>query len=297
MFTNKAIEKLQIRGDKVDSQGSYYWVRIYDYAFERDMYEKGTMLDEYYLEGVLGGREVVKKEVKNRYCSNSSASLKFAKPKRQSNGIYAIVMDSTKFYYDRFYFTINTHCFWCHTPISGKASEFPRSYIGEGHFYESTDEMFTDLEETAYLCSYKCKSLLNSSQNTGSEGVFQSKEEGRNGEVFGYIYLIYNRLEDTYYIGQTRFMPFFRWQEHVKDGSKGDISNLSFTVLAEVNRNKGQNDEQNQTFLNNIEAWWIAKYLHEQYKVFNITKPKITIQYLKDKFQEMVLKQSLLLID
>jgi hypothetical protein len=86
-------------------------------------------------------------------------------------------------------------------------------------------------------------------------------------------------------------MPFFRWQEHVKDGGKGSISDLIFSVLSEVRRNKKQSEDQNQVYLNNIEAWWIAKYQHEQRKTFNITKPRITIEELKNRFNDMVFRQ------
>jgi hypothetical protein len=263
---------------------NYFWVRVYDYNHDRDRYEKGTMLDEFYL---IGEREVVKQIVKDKYCSATSSQMRFAKPKKETDGIYAIVMDSDKFFYDRFTISINTVCFWCHVPIVGKASEFPRANISGSW----KDEDLTDLEKTAYFCKYDCKSHFLYSQNPVGEGEWQSKEAGQDGEIFGYIYLMYNRGENIYYIGQTRFMPFFRWQEHIKGGEKGDISDLSFSVLAQIGRNKLQCDQENQIYLNNIEAWWIAKYQHEQHKVFNLTKPKLTIEYLKDRFNDMVIKQ------
>jgi hypothetical protein len=274
---------------------NYYWVRVYDYVHERDMFEKGTKLDEFYLKDVSSGREGAKQAVKGRYCSRTSGGIRFTKPKKQTDGLYAIVMDSTKFYYDRFNAEVDTLCFWCHEPVKGKACEYPRAYIGDDYGYDSTDDVFGDLNKTAYFCKYDCKSHFHNNLRN-DEGEFQVKEEGQNGNVFGYIYLIYNRAQNVYYVGQTRFMPFFRWQEHVKDGSKGEISDLSFSTLAEVMRNKHQNDEQNQLYLNSIEAWWIAKFQQERYEVFNISKPKITIEYLKNRFKDMVLKQEELML-
>lgn len=266
---------------------NYFWIRIYDYNFERDKGEKGTLLDEFYLKDIEGGREKVKEQVCERYCHNTSQDLKFAKP-RKKDGIYAIIMDSDKFFYERFYATVDTYCFCCHKPVKGKASEFPREYIGESSYYDFDDSRFTDLDKTAYFCTYDCKREFQEIRSN-REGEFQAKEEGRNGEVFGYIYQIYNRKEDTYYIGQTRYMPFFRWQEHVKDGGKGDITDLSFSVLAEVNRSSNQDEDQQ--YLNSIEAWWIEKYKSDQHQVFNISKPKITIANLKERFQDMIEKQ------
>lgn len=273
----------------MDKKTTYYWVRIYDYEFDRHGLEKGTLLDEFYLTDINGGREEAKLKVIERYCTNTAEQLKFAKPKKK-NGIYAIVMESEKYWYDRFYTTIDTWCFWCSRPIKGKASEFPRAYIGEGLYYDSKDDVFTDLTQTAYFCTTNCEIHFKRSQKS-DEGEFQVKEEGNNGDIFGYIYLIYNRAKNHYYIGQTRYLPFFRWQEHVKEGKKGHINDLSFSVLTEVSRNKSCNDQQNQQYLNSMESWWIEKYKFEGHQVFNISKPKITIEQLKERFNDMVIRQ------
>jgi len=268
----------------------YWWIRIFDYAFERDGHEKGTMLDEFYIKEADNDREKAKDAVREKYTSSISQQIKFAKPKKK-DGIYAVILDSSKFYYDRFYAQVDSLCFWCYKPVKGKASEFPREYIGEGDRWNDINyDEFGDLSKTAYYCTPSCKKhYVQSQRSVDHEGEFQEKEKGRQGSVFGYVYLIYNRSEDIYYIGQTRFMPFFRWQEHVKDGSKGDICDLTFSVLTEVNRS--HNEEHDQQYLNSIEAWWINKYEYEGLKVFNISRPKITIRDLKEKFNQMVLKQ------
>lgn len=268
----------------------YFWVRVFEYDHNRDQFEKGIMLDEFYLKDVPN-RDEAKKMVKERYCNSTASELKFSKPKKDRNGIYAIVMDSDKYWYDRFYLMIDTYCFWCHKPVKGKASEFPRACINEQGRYMNAEDALSDLNQTAYFCTYDHRSQFNGSQHSGSEGEFQEKEEGRNGAVFGYIYLIYNRAEDIYYIGQTRFMPFFRWQEHVRDGSKGAIGDLTFCVLAEINRDKTLSDEENQQLLSSIEGWWISKYEQERYNVKNVTRPKITVESLKQRFNDMVIRQ------
>lgn len=69
---------------------------------------------------------------------------------------------------------------------------------------------------------------------------------------------------------------------------------LVFSVLAEVRGNKHLNTEDNQKYLNSLEAWWIRKYLAEGFNVKNITKPAITINRLKQRFNEMVSKKTTL---
>jgi hypothetical protein len=278
------------------TNSNYYWVRVYDYVAVRDTINKGTMLDEFYLKDVTGGREAVKKIVKDRYSSSTPLKFSFAKPKKETDGIYAIVMDSTRNFYDRFYVTIDTLCFWCHTPIKGKASEFPKVSIGKHAWFEHSEDMYNP-DLAAYFCKHDCKARFSNSQRADSEGEYQLKEEGNNGNTFGYIYLIYNRTENLYYIGQTRYMPFFRWQEHIKEAKKGDINDLTFSVLAEIHKDTSKTEEENQQYLNSIEGWWIGKYKQEHYDVFNISKPKITLQHLKDRFNEMVIKQEQLILD
>ena len=78
-------------------------------------------------------------------------------------------------------------------------------------------------------------------------------------------------------------MPFFRWQEHDKQHIKGDITDLTFEVVTEVR-------VKSQEYLNSIEAWWIRKFIDEYGKenVFNISVPKITIEYLKREYAKIV---------
>lgn len=86
-----------------------------------------------------------------------------------------------------------------------------------------------------------------------------------------------------HYIGQTVYMPFFRWQEHVKSGLKGNITDLVFETITEVR-------VKSQEYLNNIEAWWIQKYIDEYGKdhVMNITVPKITLEDLAVEYSKIV---------
>jgi hypothetical protein len=51
---------------------------VYDYNQERDQYEKGTMLDEFYLKELVGGREEVKQTVRDKYCSDIALILQLS---------------------------------------------------------------------------------------------------------------------------------------------------------------------------------------------------------------------------
>lgn len=256
---------------------NYFWVRIFDYKTDDELKEctdvdvwearRGTLLDEYYLCGEDMSRDEAKNEVKKK-----SSVSRFAKP-RKCSGIYALVMDSNQFFYERFNVDVDTICFNCHKPIKGKQKDFPYITADNGEKY--------------YFCSYDCRAKTNSKINPYYEGEFQSREGyENNGGVYGYIYHIYNRKTNMHYIGQTVYMPFFRWQEHVKSGLKGDITDLTFETVTEVR-------VKSQEYLNNIEAWWIRKFIEEYGKdhVMNITVPKITLEDLAKEYSKIVAGQ------
>lgn len=207
-------------------------------------------------------------EAKDEVKKKSSIS-RFAKP-RKGNGIYALVMDSNQFFYERFNIEVDTICFNCHKSIKGKQKDF--SYIT------------ADGGKKYYFCSYGCRAETSSKINPYYEGEFQTREGYEsNGGVYGYIYHIYNRKTNMHYIGQTVYMPFFRWQEHVKSGLKGNITDLVFETITEVR-------VKSQEYLNNIEAWWIRKYIDEYGRnhVMNITVPKITLEDLAVEYSKIV---------
>lgn len=256
---------------------NYYWIRVFQYDRERDSYEKGILLDEFYLKGEELSKNDVKSTIKNKYVGDTADVIKFAKPTKKG-GLYALVMESNKFFYDRFYLEIDTYCFHCHKHIKGKAANFPR--ISDDYF----DTDLEDSKRTYYFCSYDCKNKL--LKGMRYEGEFQEKEKLSN--IYGYIYLLYNRIENKYYIGQTRYLPFFRWQEHIKSGLKGDITDITFSVLAEI---KESTKQDNQGVLNNIEAWWIQKFIEEGYEVQNITIPKLSMDDYKKMFSEMISRE------
>lgn len=254
---------------------NYWWIRIFDYRIDAELKEhtddftwgnfKGTMLDEYYLCGEDMSRDKVKQEVRQR-----SGVERFAKP-RKSDGIYALIMESNQFFYDRFNVEVDTLCFNCHKPIKGKLKDFPR---------------MVHEDESYCFCCYDCRRETDKKLYS-PEGEFQEREDYKsNGGVYGYIYHIYNRKTNMHYVGQTIYMPFFRWQEHVKSGLKGDICDLVFETITEVR-------VKSQEYLNSIEAWWIRKYIEDygRERVINITVPKITIEELIREYSKIVAGQ------
>jgi hypothetical protein len=232
----------------------------------------------------LCGETLSREECKQQVRERSNVNM-FAKPKKGKSGIYAIVMDSDRFFYDRYTVEIDTYCFNCHKPIKGHAKDFPKFdpvYYDERFDTEAENQIEYNTDEKFHFCSYTCKQET-TSRLRGDEGEWQVREGYNKTGAFGYIYHIYNRTENKHYIGQTKYMPFFRWQEHVKAQQKGDICDLVFETITKV-------PVKSQEYLNNIEAWWIQKYIdgYGKENVMNLTNPKITVSHLVEQYNNMI---------
>ncbi|MDR0948885.1 MAG: hypothetical protein LBM69_05165, partial [Lachnospiraceae bacterium] len=111
---------------------NYFWVRIFiktgqdDECTDSKSHDKGGMIDEYYLFGENLTRDEAKRLVKERNGVN-----RFAKLRSGEAGTYAIVMDSSKNYYDYFAREVDDVCFHCHKQIKGKAKLFPKEMVEE----------------------------------------------------------------------------------------------------------------------------------------------------------------------
>ncbi len=112
-----------------------------------------------------------------------------------------------------------------------------------------------------------------------------------------YIYHLYNRADNCHYVGQTRFLPFFRWQEHVKSGLKGDIEDLVFSVLTKVRRQSGASEQDNRQYLTNMESWWINKFVEEGHQVVNLTQPQITEATLREQYNTLIARKAQLSLE
>lgn len=297
----------------------YFWIRIFDFKIDEEMQNysnncdyfttcgsKGTLLDEYYLKGTS---EELNKENIKEIVTKKSGIKKFAKP-RKKGGIYALIIPSNEHFYNRFTKTIDDYCFNpnCKKHIVGKEKDFPTisSYkycsskdIDENYYKKEKEINNENLENNKkkirpyyYCCSYDCKYELEK-KLWQFEGEFQEREDYHtNGGNFGYIYHIYNRKTNKHYIGQTIYMPFFRWQEHIKSGLKGDICDLVFEVITSVK-------VKSQHYLNNIEAWWINKFIEDygRENVINITIPKLTMEDLVLEYEKIILEQEQVKLD
>lgn len=264
----------------------YFWIRVFVYSLENDATEKGKMVEELYEKNVE--KEVIKENLRNIYGKN----LKFRKPK--SDGIYAIIMESSKFFYERDK-PVDTICLNCLKEVRGRRSEFPMMDISNPHdvnSYVDFDSCNLDnYKEVAYFCNHTCKDeYYKKSKGYDTDLEFQEREKEvrNNKEIGGYIYELYNRRTNIYYVGQTKYLPFFRWQDHVKSKLKGQLTELTFRVLTEVCKEED---------INNLEAWWIHQYKDEGKEVYNLVQPRFERKEWEDLYKQRLIAKGLISVD
>ena len=90
------------------NEQNFFWIRIFDYSYLRDINSKGILLDEFYEKEKT--RDEIKVLISSKYEGETKKNIRFSKPKKE-NGIYALIMESNSYFYHRFYDEINTLCF------------------------------------------------------------------------------------------------------------------------------------------------------------------------------------------
>ena len=261
----------------------HYSIKIYNYDKTRDKEGEGILEDNFFL--MADSIEDCFKQMAKKYSPQFLTKIFKNKKSMLEMGINrGIYMDLTivdKSVYDNETVEIEDYCFYCHTPIKGKESSFPKEKVSLVDEYDFDED--EESEVIVHFCSHDCKKKYLHDLNPEEVPLTLKRTSDEKKGIFGYIYQIYNRKENTYYIGQTRFSPFFRWQEHVKSLKKGQLIDLSFSIITEI-----PVCENAKQLLNDSETWWINKYKDEGYKTFNIVEPKISKRTFKEKYDEIV---------
>lgn len=262
----------------------YYSIFIYDYDIHRDGNDEGVLMDNFFVKGktISDCHQAMAKKYPLSFCKKIYSDKKSLLESNATKGLYMAISVIDESIYNHETAEIDDICFYCHTPIKGKESSFPKENIS---LIDEDDYDFDEDEEmiTVHFCSHECKQNYLHDLNPDDTPKTLKRTTDSSGKIFGYIYHIYNRAQNTHYIGQTKFLPFFRWQEHVKSLKKGQLKDLEFSVIAEI-----PVCENAKQLLNDTETWWINKYRDEGYNTFNIVEPKVSKRTFKEKYDAMV---------
>lgn len=206
---------------------------------------------------VCDDREHFKSIIRSSY----GDSIKFSRSRRMKSGdLYCIIIGEHCYNTERYFNKVTFKCDHCG---------------GEVTTYFNRPITITDYEIRNYLygmdeflskrfCSQWCKdNFIKMTKHTlapGDEDHFWVTREGfdkiQDEEVIGYIYKITKKSTNEFYIGQTQYVPVFRWGEHLHTERfpLDRIEDYQFEVLKTVRR--GQN-------ILEIEKQYIQSYYKE----------------------------------
>lgn len=183
---------------------------------------------------IVDSREQFKSIIRDTY----GAKIKFAYSKKLNPGdLYCIIIGEHCYNTERYFDKITYTCSHCGCQVT-TYSHKPIRYSN----YEIQNDLFgiEDYKELMF-CSQNCKRShtekliheLNPQDITDNCFISPNSFESN---VVGYIYKITKKSTGQFYIGQTRYVPVFRWGQHLKTERfpLEDIQDYQFEVIAVV---------------------------------------------------------------
>lgn len=180
-------------------------------------------------------RDDFKSVIKSMYGDN--IAFRYSK-KLKEGDIYCIIIGEHTYNSERYFGKVEYECSCCHNKVTTSLGYDVRfdSYSISNYLY--------NIEEYKQMrfCSNQCMNLkldeLKQTIKPNDDNLnfwVDNKMFDRSG-VIGYIYKITKKSTNEVYIGQTKYVPIFRWGQHLKT-DRFDIKNIldyQFEVIREV---------------------------------------------------------------
>lgn len=165
---------------------------------------------------ICESRDHFKELIKEEYGDN----IAFRNTKKLNVGdLYCIIIGEHCYNTERYFNRIEYTCACCGGKVSG--------YIDKSARMENWDirnDLCNQVDKYADLrfCSYKCKEHFIDKERRKclADGLvdesFITREDFKRDDIAGYIYKISKKSTGEFYIGQTIYLPIFRWGQHLK---------------------------------------------------------------------------------
>ncbi|MHC1722475.1 MAG: GIY-YIG nuclease family protein [Aminipila sp.] len=207
---------------------------------------------------ICNDRKHFKEIIKDTYDGN----IKFASSRKYSDGqLYCIIIGEQCYNTERYTTIVEFECPHCHKKLKIILKYADRYRISD---YDIKTKLGGDYQKYSGLrfCSEKCAmdylnyiAIPEYRKKTNSDIIdeYITHESFDNERVNGYIYKISKRSTGEFYIGQTVYVPIFRWGQHLKTDRFpiSNIDNYIFEILEIVK--PGDNILER-------EKYWIQKY-------------------------------------
>ncbi len=165
---------------------------------------------------ICESREHFKELIKDEYGDNIS----FRNSKKLNTGdLYCIIIAEHCYNTERYFNRIEYICACCGSKVVGyiDKSEILKDYEIKNELCNQFDK-YSDLR----FCSYKCKEhfIKRERKKCLDDGLidesFITRTDFLRDDIAGYIYKISKKSTGEFYIGQTIYLPIFRWGQHLK---------------------------------------------------------------------------------
>ena len=203
---------------------------------------------------VCDTREQFKDIMRSQY----GKDLKFAASKKYpAETIYCIIIAEHCYDTERYFNKYSYDCAKCGTHVETywKNPIMISSWEREHDLYNVPD--YDGLK----FCCRECKAMFLSEKkkelrpDDDTDNFWINEQSFHRDGVIGYIYRITKRSTGEFYVGQTKYMPIFRWGQHLKTDRfyETEITDYIFETIEIVH--SGENILER-------EKYWI----HEEYK-------------------------------
>jgi hypothetical protein len=263
--------------------------RIYEVCIDVDPSDLTTKRNDIILNQevmIAESRESFKENIKLLY-----PNVKFANNSKLKNGdIYCIIISDSCYNIEEYLDIKEYECSHCHNMFKTNEKHLYKyrwAYLFRSNRVDS--KVLKDYEDdikSMCFCSKRCKldhilditDMLEKETLDMHQGdkdfppdTFITKETFMNIDNIsrgGYIYKISKKSTEEFYVGQTIYVPIFRWGQHLLT-ERFNIQNIDdyvFEILEVV---------KNKKLLNQREAYWIKKCREEKPDLsLNIIIPK-----------------------
>jgi len=201
---------------------------------------------------VCDSRDQFKSIIRDTY-----GNIPFAYSKKlQPGDMYCIIIGEHCFTTERYFNRIEFECDNCHAHVT---TYYSRPIAFED--YEIRHD-FYNIQDYKYkrFCCTKCKDQYKYDEKLKlkpeDDSEFFVTRDMFTSKIAGYIYKITKKSTREFYVGQTKYMPMFRWAEHMKTDRfpVDNITDYLFEIIEIVSLTEN---------LLNRETYWIQRCYNE----------------------------------
>ena len=218
---------------------------------------------------ICESRDEFKSIIKDEYGEN--ISFKYSKNLKPGD-LYCIIIGENCYNSEQYFNKVQYNCDYCKATVT--------TYIKKPIDIDDYTIKYKLLNLQQYtkkrFCSHKCKEKyiqeeqekLKAENQDYLDESWISRSDFINRDLSGYIYKITKKSTGEFYVGQTVYLPIFRWGQHLKT-DRFNINNLldyKFEVIELVPKNENILER---------EKYWIQKCFNEApEKALNISQTR-----------------------